>query len=105
MANPFEKSARFFGNAYGKLEAATEAESFQERPGFLNNRYVADSDQASLYGAVPPQMGAYGEDKGPYEDIESVKEDLLQRAKSGKQSSNGSFVVRAEGGTNPAVQS
>lgn len=104
MTNSFEKSARFFGNAYGKLEAATEAEGSQDRPGFLNNRYVADSDQASLYGAVPPQTGPYGEDEGPYEDIESVKEDLLQKAKSGRSSSNGAFVVRAGGGTNPAVK-
>lgn len=105
MPNPFEKSARFFESAYGELEDASQSEGAQERPGFMNTRYTADSDQASLYGAVPPQTGPYGEDQGPYEDIESVKEDLLQKAKSGRPSSNGAFVVRAGGGTNPAVKS
>jgi hypothetical protein len=105
MANPFEKSSEFFSGAFSKLQDASGKESARQRSEFLGERYAADADQASLYGAVPPEQGPYGEDQGPFDEVESVKRDLLDKSMRRKASTNGSFVFRAGGGINPAIKS
>jgi len=102
-SNPFQNASKFFGAAYNDMEQASNAQERMQGVGSVDNQYGADTDSDYLYGAVPPKTGPFGAYRGPVEDVENVKEDLLRKAKEDRPS-NGSAVVRAGGGANYAVK-
>lgn len=101
----FNRAGDFFGSAFNKLERASEQQERTQGTGMADARYESDYDTSYLGGAVPPQKGPFGEDDGPVDNIESLKTELLETAREQKRPSNGSVVIRAGGGTNPAVRS
>jgi hypothetical protein len=102
--SPYAKASRFFGNAYNQLEGASQN---QVRAGGFATReegYSANADDTYMEGAVPPRTGTSPVAERDTYDIESIKEELLSSAKEQKRPSNGSVVIRAGGGYNPAVK-
>jgi hypothetical protein len=103
--SPFGKASEFFGAAFNDMERASDMQERIQGTGIRDARYGADYDTSSMQGAVPPQSGPYGEDQGPADDLENLKRDLLSAARERRRPSDGSLVIRAGGGYNPAVKS
>ena len=101
--SPFGRAGEFFGAAFNDMERASDMQARIQGGGMADARYGSDYDGAYMSGAVGPQSGPYGQDEGPSYDIETLKRELIQTAKD-RRPSNGSVVVRAGGGTNPAVK-
>lgn len=102
-ASPFGRAGEFFGAAFNDMERASDMQAQIQGAGMADARYGADYDGAYMGGAVGPQSGTYGQDEGPAYDIESLKRELLSIAKE-RRPSNGSVIMRAGGGGNPAVK-
>lgn len=101
--NPFANASKLFGAAYNNMEQASNKQEEIQSLGGRDSQYGADAASDYLYGAVPPKTGPFSEYKGPSEDVENVKEELLLKAQENRPS-NGSLIMRAGGGTNPAVK-
>lgn len=105
QTSPFGRASEFFGAAFNDMERASEMQERIQSPGMDDTRYRSDYDNSYMQGAVPPQSGPYGQDQGPADNLESLKRDLLSAARERRRPSNGSLVIRAGGGYNPAVKS
>lgn len=101
----FGRAGQFFGGAFNDLERATKMQEKIQGIGVGESRYNADYDTDYLQGAVPPEFGTYGQQQGPADDVEDLKNELLRSAREQQRPSNGSVIIRAGGGTNPAVRS
>lgn len=104
-SSPFSKASAFFGAAYNDMERASQAQERIQGEGMDDVQYDANYDTDYMRGAVPPQMGPYGEDQGPASDVEDMKREMLDKAREKQRPSNGSLILRAGGGTNPAIKS
>lgn len=96
--SPFDRAGQFFGTEFNNMERASAMQARTQGVGMDDARYGADYDGAYMTGAVGPQSGAYGQDKGPSYDIESLKSELLETARSEKRPVNGNVSVRPGGG-------
>lgn len=103
--SPFGRASEFFGAAFNDMERASQMQERIQGTGMDDARYGASYDSSYMQGAVPSQSGPYGEDQGPTDDLESLKRDLLSAARERRRPSDGSLVIRAGGGYNPAVKS
>lgn len=102
--SPFGQASQFFGSAFNDMKQASE---FQERVQGSNNPrnlYSEENERPHMYGAIPPQGGAYSPDQANVGDVESLKEELLSTARSQQRPSNGHVAMRAGGGINTAVR-
>jgi hypothetical protein len=104
-SSPFGRAGEFFGAAYNDLERASEMQTRIQGNGMDDTQYTADYDSAFMRGSVPPQQGPFGMQQGPDTDIEGLKRELLATARSNQRPSNGSLIIRAGGGYNPAIKS
>ena len=104
-SSPFNKASAFFGAAYNDMERASEMQERIQGGGMDDAQYDANYDTNYMRGSVPPQMGPYGEDQGPAADVEDMKSEMLNKAREKQRSSDGSLILRAGGGTNPAIKS
>lgn len=102
-ASPFGRAGEFFGAAFNDMERASDMQARIQGTGVADARYGADYDGSYMSGAVAPQSGPYGQDDGPAYDTESLKRELLAIAKE-RRPSDGSVIMRAGGGGNPAVK-
>jgi hypothetical protein len=103
-SSPFSKAGAFFGAAYNDMERASQAQERVQGYGADDARYDATYDTDYMRGAVPPQMGPYGEDQGPATNVEDMKREMLNKARANQRPSDGSLILRAGGGTNPAIK-
>lgn len=103
--SPFGRASEFFGAAYNDMERASQMQERIQGNGMDDAQYDANYDTSYMRGAVPPQMGPYGEDQGPAADVEDMKREMLNKAREKQRPSNGSLIVRAGGGSNPAIKS
>lgn len=105
QTSPFGRASEFFGAAFNDMERASEMQERIQGTGMDDTRYDAGYDTSYMQGAVPPQSGPYGQDQGPADNLETLKRELLSSARDRRRPSNGSLVIRAGGGYNPAVKS
>jgi hypothetical protein len=100
----FNRSGEFFTSAFNQLERASERQERSQAKGLGITRYDSNYDTNYFGGVTPPAKGPFGEDNLQEEDVSALKEDLLSIAKEKRRPSGGSVVLRAGGGTNPAVR-
>lgn len=103
--SPYAQAGKFFGEAYNQLEAASQNQVHSGGFATREEGYTSNADDTYMEGAVPPRTGTSPVTERDTYDVESIKEELLNSAKQQKQPSNGSVVIRAGGGYNPAVKS
>ena len=103
-SSPYSRASAFFGAAYNDMERASQMQERIQAPGTDDAQYDSNYDTSYMRGAVPPQMGPYGEDQGPATDVEDMKRELLSTARAKQRPSDGSLILRAGGGTNPAIK-
>lgn len=104
--DPYSRASQFFGGAFNAMERASENQARMQGVGMDDTRYSADYTPDYMQGAVPPQMGPYGEDRSAQAmGLEGLKQELLDNAKSNRRPVNGGVSVRAGGGINTAVMS
>jgi len=104
--DPYSRASQFFGGAFNAMERASDNQARMQGVGMDDARYSADYTPSYMQGAVPPQMGPYGEDRSPQSmGLESFKQELLDNAKKNRRPVNGTTSVRAGGGINTAVMS
>ena len=102
-SDPFAQASKFFGGAFNSLERAANMQEELQGNGEEDTRYGANYDSEYLSGVVQPKTGPYGQENAASPVVDQVKEDLLNQARQ-KRPSNGSLVIRAGGGYNPAVK-
>jgi hypothetical protein len=102
--DPYSRASQFFGGAFNAMERASDNQARMQGVGMDDARYSADYTPSYMQGAVPPQMGPYGEDQEPTSDVENIKREMLNKAHEKQRPSNGSLILRAGGGTNPAIK-
>lgn len=103
--SPFGRASEFFGAAFNDMSRASQMQERLQGAGIDDTRYGADYDTSYMQGALPPKTGPYGVDQGPASDVEGLKEELLQSAREKRRQSDGSVIIRAGGGSNPAIKS
>jgi hypothetical protein len=104
--NPYARASQFFGGAFNAMEQASEQQARTQGVGMDDARYGADYTPNYMQGAVPPEMGPYGGNPSQdTEGMERLKSELLETARGKSRPSNGEAVMRAGGGTNPAIRS
>ena len=104
QTSPFGRASEFFGAAFNDMERASEMQERIQGGGTTDAQYDANYDTDYMRGSVPPQMGPYGEDQGPASDVEDMKSEMLNKAREKQRPSDGSLILRAGGGTNPAIK-
>jgi len=103
-SSPFSRASEFFGAAYNDMERASQAQERIQGGGMDDVQYDANYDAEYMRGAVPPQSGPYGQDQGPDTDVEDMKREMLDKARPRQRPSDSSLMLRAGGGTNPAIK-
>jgi|DEB0MinimDraft_3_1074331.scaffolds.fasta_scaffold04777_6 hypothetical protein len=109
MADPFSQAGEYFSGVFNEQGRAARRQVMRDRPGLENDLYGPQIETASTVGAVPPEIATsapVGENDfnvSPVE-TESVKDELIQMAKSRRNGSSGDVSIRAGGGYNPAVK-
>lgn len=106
--DPFARASKFFSEAFLAQESAAQNQTRAQRSGMEKDRYGSQIDDAGLSGPVPPQNGPYGTFQNPLsptdDPVESMKSEMLVRARANRQPTDGQIALRSGGGINTAVR-
>lgn len=107
IPSPYSQASQFFGKAYGDLTTAANNQIRAGGPYTEEDHFDSQDDSSYMSGAVPPQTGTTPATGSSTYNLESIKRQLLDVARQRQQDrpSDGSVVIRAGGGGNPAVRS
>jgi hypothetical protein len=103
----YGQASQFFGRAYGDLTRAANNQIRADGPYTEEDHFDSQDDNSYMSGAVPPQTGTTPPTGSKTYNLEAIKRELFSVAKQRQQdrSSDGSVIIRAGGGSNPAIRS
>ena len=104
LASAYNQAGQFFGKAYGDMTSASNNQIRYGGPFMEEDQSDSQDDTSYMSGAVPPQTGVTPTAHSNTYTIEAVKRELIESAKQ-RRPTDGGLVIRAGGGTNPAIKS
>lgn len=106
--DPFARASSFFSQAFDAQANAANQQVRAQRAGMQDARYDADQDGYAFSGPVPPQTGPYGDNESPVSGspdfLESMKNDMLNQARTKRRAETPTIAARAGNGINTAVR-
>jgi hypothetical protein len=106
--NSFTDFSKLFSRAFDSQQYAANKQAQAQQVGMDWNKYSADVTDTHFDGPTPPEKGPYGTFESPVvadeDPTESMKAELLAKARSNQRPTDGHVSIRAGGGVNPAVR-